>query len=437
MSKQPEIYCFLDIQYKENIDASIDLLRKHGYRVVVGDDIQELQLLLEVSDPAAIVFTLVSDDSHLENAFQSIASKALEQSVPMILIGPETAQKGFTLYYPMDPFLDGKQIPPSQLASALDEIHGTSGAVPWEGSAFEPSSDGKLVDAFENGEDSVTIETSVTDDEEPRIMTQVYRRGEVIVRERQAVHRDEPELAEKIEAQHKAALNSYAPASPRSQRGPTSEVSGPIVLPGAEQEAMTEPETGMGGRRRFSRLALIGGMIVFCGVVFYLSTRHVTPLPKPISGPEMPHAEPEISHREDAIVADDAAPSSTAPTTIEEMDISADDVVFADSDTVLFPGRFRPGRTTFGFRNKSEEQNFVSTILALSEEKRIRLRIRFKDPNSSDRKRRLGTARVHAVLRYLGSQGVRKNTMVVGKPMDTSTVQQAHLRIIDLVIDQS
>ncbi len=189
MSKQPEIYCFLDIQYKENIDASIDLLRKHGYRVVVGDDIQELQLLLEVSDPAAIVFTLVSDESHLEKAFQSIASKALEQSVPMILIGPETAQKGFTLYYPMDPFLDGKQIPSSQLASALDEIHGTSSAVPWEGSDFEPSSDGKLVDAFENGEDSVTIETSVTDDEEPRIMTQVYRRGEVIVREQQAVHR--------------------------------------------------------------------------------------------------------------------------------------------------------------------------------------------------------------------------------------------------------
>jgi hypothetical protein len=396
----------------------------------------------------------------MEKSFQSIASIGLERSIPMFLIGTEDSQKGFTLYYPLDPYLDGKHITSSHLASVLDEIHGTSNAVPWETADFESFPREKLVDAFEDGEDSVTIETSVTHDEEPKITTLVYRRGEVIVREEQVVRSDEPELTDKIEAQHIAALSSYAPAPRQPGRNHGSEVSGPIVLPRTEQETTSESETGIGGRKRFSKPLLIIGMVVFCGIVFYLSTRQVTPLPKPISRPEMMQGEPRILLREDKIHVDDSNPFSHAQMadktkdtgargrqkdsfpdekildTAQEIDASAEESGFENSDAVLFPGRFRPNKTTFGFRNRGEEQVFISSIRELSNEKKIRLRVRFKDRHVSDQKRRLGTARAHAVFRYLKEQGMRKKDMSVGKSMDNQADQQPGPKMVDLVIDQ-
>ncbi|MCP4199458.1 MAG: hypothetical protein GY762_20110 [Proteobacteria bacterium] len=434
MSNHAEIYCFEDSNYKGNIDVAIDLLRKHGYRVIVGDDVKELLLLLEIGDPAAIIYTLVSDNTSLEKSFQSIASKALERSLPMILIGSDVSRKGFTLYYPVDPFLDGKQIDSHMLASVLDEIHGTSNAVPWEASDSGPVLREKLVDSFEDGEESIRIETSVTTDEEPKITTLVYRRGEVIVREEQSVRADEPELKDKIESQHLAALSSYAPAPARPRRKYPDEVNGPIPLARTEPDTASETEPGIWGRKGVSKRLLVLGMLVFCGVVFYLSTRQVTPLPQPISRPEAVQSQSGvraggIGKMETMVREPDPFPDEAIPDSVQENDASTD-------DAVLFPGRFRPNRTVFGFRNKGEERIFLSTIEELSKEKKIRLVVPVVDSHGSVRKKKLAMARANAVFRYLRDQGIRNRDMIVGKSTDKKSTKQKQAGTVDLIIEQ-
>jgi hypothetical protein len=428
MSNQPEIYCFIDSEYKDNIDSSIDLLRKHGYRVVVGTDIKELLLLLEIGDPVAIVYTLVSDSSSLERSFQSIASNALERSVPMFLIGPEDSRKGFHLYYPLDPYFDGKQVDAVMLASVLDDIHGTSNAVPWEAANSEPVPRKKLVDSFEDGEESVRIETSVMLDEEPKITTVVYRRGEMVVREEQAVRVDEPDLTHKIEAQHLSAVGSYAPAPPRPRRKYPGKVNAPIVQARIEQAKTLETDTWVGDRNIVSKRLLILGMVVFCGVVFYLSTRQVTPIPQPISGPEIVQTDPGSALRGGNPPSEETEPVLN--------DASPNDGGVENGDGVLFPGRFRPNTTTFGFRNKGEERIFISTIKELSKEKKIRLLVRFKDSNVSDKKRRLGEARANAVFRYLREQGLRRRDVFIGKSTNNTLNRHTRHKIVEQIIDQ-
>jgi hypothetical protein len=434
MSNHSEIYCFEDSDFKGNIDTAIDLLRKDGYRVVVGGDVKELLLLLEIGDPAAIIYTLVSDNTSLEKSFQSIASKALERAVPMILIGADASRKGFTLYYPVDPFLDGKQIDSHMLASVLDEIHGTSNAVPWEDSDSGPAVREKLVDTFEDGEESIRIETTVTTDEEPKITTLVYRHGEVIVREEQVVHAEEPELKGKIEAQHISAVGSYAPGPRSPRRKFKDEVSGPIVLPKTEPDTPPEKEPGFWGQKRITKRLLVLGMLVFCGVIFYLSTRQVTPLPQPVSQPAA--VQPETgamlggTGEEEAVVRTPKPyPDEMIPDSFQENDDSTD-------DGVLFPGRFRPDKTVFGFRNKSEERIFVSTIRELSKEKKIRLVVPFIDSHASAQKKRLGMARANAVYRYLRTQGMRPRDMFVGKSADKQTAKHKRAVTVELIIEQ-
>ena len=141
--------------------------------------------------------------------------------------------------------------------------------------------------------------------------------------------------------------------------------------------------------------------------------------------------ETEQPVRQEQVLIDDGIPDAAL-----EVDASVEDGIRQSGDTVLFPGRFRPNKTAFGFRNRREEQAFVSTVLALSREKRVRLRVQYDDPRPNAAKRRMGTARTKAVLRYLKEQGVKKNAMVIGKPVDAASGQQPHPGFVDLIIDQ-
>ena len=102
----------------------------------------------------------------------------------------------------------------------------------------------------------------------------------------------------------------------------------------------------------------------------------------------------------------------------------------------LFPGRFRPNQTAFGFRNKKEEQQFLTAITQLAHTQKIRLVVRYKDRKVSRDKRRLGMARAKAVQRYLSAQGIKKRKLVIDELVGVSVDERPPGTAVNLILDQ-
>ncbi|MCP4599045.1 MAG: hypothetical protein GY847_00635 [Proteobacteria bacterium] len=439
MSEPTEIYCYSDPNYKGNTDAIISLLRDKGHRVLVGKDLDELNLLLQLSNPTAVIYTLASEGAALSSPFLITARRALVSSVPMIVMGPNDTRDGFTLYYPERSRFVKRHIPFHMLTGAIEDLRDD----PPKDRSFESMPDTHhlpeevLSDVIDDDSNSVKIETKIKSDKETWITTAVSRDGDVIIREEQVVDPDDPELAEKIEIQHLTAISSYTSASSFLPEDTESkyrgEVSAPIVLPKKKIESHSAKDEAP-VKLKLAVSLLLSGSVCCLIVAFYFSTssRITMPTPKkhmkvvrteyavtPVSDDVTTTPKPNL---DDLILDDtDLDNGKTKPASIAYKPLNYK--VAESRNAFPFPGRFRPGKSVFFFPDEWEEQRFANMIKALPNEKKIRVIGRPTDEEVKQGKQMLGKSRAWSVLHYLKRLGIAGSriTPVRGKPVPTKS----------------
>ncbi len=289
MSAPAELYCYLDSAFTGDLERVISPLRDEGYHVVVGQDLEEMTLLLQVSRPTAIIYTLATEGASLSSPFQTLARRALECSVPLILIGPGEPSDGYLLNYPEGARFDEQRIPADQLLETVTDLQQRP---PREW--FVPQGERantergrhleeRLLDVIADGTGEIQIETGIATDEGARITTTVSKSGAVLVREEQEVDLNDPGITEQMEAQHLAAVSSYAPAAPSSLgvigtkfRG---EVSAPFDIPEVKNDQTRDTRTSESILKIAIPTLLIAAALL-AGLALFLSAFPSTPLPQ-------------------------------------------------------------------------------------------------------------------------------------------------------------
>ncbi len=287
MSTDIKIYCCTDPAYTGGLDILFTSLRDRGHQVIIGDDIEEI--LLQLGRPTAILYTFASEGDSLSVPFQTLMRQALDQSLPMILVGPGEISDGVTLYSPGNDRFDERHIPfhmvgdvieslgddPSgerQVAASVNTIDEMSG----------PFAE-RLIDEVGDDSRAVRIETVIITSDDTRITTTVSRQGNVVVREEQDVDARAPDLAEKMAAQHLMAVSSYSPAKP-SHTGVVGsrfrgEVSAPFPLPPKKRDAASNHKIAPKRLSLIVTVLLIGASICFL-IALALSTLPAAPMPQ-------------------------------------------------------------------------------------------------------------------------------------------------------------
>ncbi len=291
MSAPAEIYCYSDSAYSGDLDEVLSPLRDEGHHVVVGQDLEEMTLLLQVSRPTAIIYTLATEGASLSTPYQNLARRALECSVPLILIGPGEPSDGYLLNYPEGTGFDEQRIPSDQLLATVLDLQRRPPRE-WSAPQAEKANsergrflEERLLDVIADGTGEIHIETGITTDEGARITTTVSKSGAVLVREEQEVDLNDPEITEQMEAQHLAAVSSYAPAAPSSLgvigtkfRG---EVSAPFDIPEIKNEQPRDTRTSE-TRLKIAIPTLLIAAALLAGLALFFAAFPATPVPQVI-----------------------------------------------------------------------------------------------------------------------------------------------------------
>ncbi len=471
MPKVAEIYFYVDLTYKGSLKLVVSMLRNQGYRVIVGYDLDELLLLLEVSRPTVLVYNIAQEGRSLSESFQQIANKALENRIPIMLIGPQDPEDGVTLYNPLETSFDHRHIPFHGIVNTIEDLRDDrpfKGALdslpPDEEDSVKNPSKKRLVDTVTRGSDTVRVQTEIeiTGDDKAQIVTTVFRHGEILIREEQSASQTDHALASKMETQHVAAVRCYSPILPSAldHPGDMRDISGPILLPEITEELAV---VGKASNTRMKLIVAVSavGMVISLGVALFLSTLPTLALPIALD-----HIVPEKA----AIAATLTPPAPSKPTENRvslqpmgtmynrhkteddkggvEVQVNTEDLPrdvhrpAQMSEAIPFPGRFRPKTTIFWFQDKEEEKRFVSMIMALPEGKKIRLIGHATKAEVKDKKKALGLSRAWSVLRYIQRKGIDSNRIVAvrGKAVllksDIDDKGRPLNRFVDVVIEE-
>jgi len=105
------VYYFADPAYHGDMTSILVSLKKRGFRIVKGDNADELLFLLQVGRPAAVIYTLAFKDSRSSAGYQMVTRRAIDLLVPLILLGPDEPRDGAMLLYPHDSKVTERHIP--------------------------------------------------------------------------------------------------------------------------------------------------------------------------------------------------------------------------------------------------------------------------------------------------------------------------------------
>lgn len=271
---QKDLYCCVAPEFAGPLVGLLERMRGAGYRVLVGNDPQELLLLLELSRPKALLYTLEAQTSKLSSGFRTVEGRALEQGLPLIVVRASDSRAGAleaALWLPRA----GSRF--EQIPVGIDELPGRLDALePQVEFAVEPenaAADGgdlfgdRLRDFVKDGEKVLEVETRFVTRGAPRIRTTVSGRHGIVLQEDQPADPLDPDLASKMEAQHMLALAVYRSRDKERVENVAAayrkDISQPIVLPDVSRESELEGRN----KRRPSWV----GAVLGAGVVVSLS----------------------------------------------------------------------------------------------------------------------------------------------------------------------
>ncbi len=256
---QRVIYCCVAPEVSDDVSDLLERMRGADYRVLVGNDPDELLLLLELSRPEALLYTLETEASELSSGFRVIERRALEQGLPLIVVRPKEPASGgleSALWLPRDSRFEKIAVGAHDLLGRLEEQGSPQSFVAPESGAAKGDDEGlfgeELRDFVEDGERVIEVETRLVSQGPPRIRTTISSQDGLLLQEDQPADPLDADLASKVEAQHMLALAVYRTRGKENVGGVESayhgEISEPIVLPevsATQERKRREPDSAV------------------------------------------------------------------------------------------------------------------------------------------------------------------------------------------------
>jgi len=400
MDQTAAVYYYADPAYQGDMAAALAELTDRGYRVVKGDNADELLFLLQVGRPAAVIYTLSTEDSLTSAAFQMVSRRAFDLLVPIIAVGPADPRDGVTLVYPEGRKSAKKHVPFHSMVALITEYDKQPPSTPsrppetikgktmgkgrtllsWKPPAVaqaepEPEPERpRSVPPKRPTSDKRTLQMSAAAAEEL-----MQSKTEERARESAKVTRPESDKRT-LEMSAAAAAKKTTPAIPHRLSSPGSDSDQPPADPMADTGAsprlivesskeIEEPSIGAlmreadqeatartkaadkkkkGAWRILVPLLAIAA-VAAVGVVIFLATRPAPPPPQPLRLSDVPEADPTPP---DPTPPDPTPPDPTPPTPapepstppeVDEVDPTAEEVASASPVTV---GELIPGHRT-------------------------------------------------------------------------------------------
>jgi len=381
---RPVVYYFADAAFAWDIAPLIVDIERRGFRVVKGDNADELLFLLQMGRPAAIVYTLPGVAARALGSFQMVAQRAVDMLVPMVIAGPDDPRDGVLLRYP-----DGKSAVESHVPfHALGELFVRFVAQP----PSTPSRPASFVDSqtFGKGRTMMSWRRSLP----PPRFTDL----------------DEPEAPPLV----------IEPTHPHERTPRDAEES---------KAPLREPESrGETPKRRSLRLGavLFGGIAIGLAaliVYFVVSTGRREPAPRVAERPrarassdaspaasEMPAAaamgSTDAEQGKAARPIDGGEPERTRRVRSGEIGTANEELLSDPSGIVRFPGHFREETATFWFAGDWEERRFLTLVRSMGPKTVIHLIGRATKDELEMGPANLPLGRARAVEKYLIRNGI-------------------------------
>ncbi|MCK9462659.1 MAG: hypothetical protein M0R80_23820 [Proteobacteria bacterium] len=400
--KRPVVYCYTDAAFPWDLGPALTDLERRGFRIVVGDNVDELLFLLQMGRPAAILYTVGTPEARAQGGFHVVMSRAVEMLVPVFIVGPDDPRDGVILRYPE--------------GGASEESHAPFHAL------------GDLIERFDQQPPSTPSRPPLA------VAHQTFGKGRTMMSWR----RDGP-IVTPLSVPPKEAREERQtlPAKKKSQHNddgvrdivPSAAPAEPIQEPVRVVRAEPEPDRGEPRREPRPRrraawkipLVLAAGVAIgVAGLIAYLATAPGR-TPRPTArAPEAAHQEPEAVRRAPSAAAPrpiPAAPQATAPATTPAAepaaprkardDSKAGEALLRDaSGNVRFPGHFREQSAIFWFAEEREEARFLDLVRSLGPNVVIRVTGHSTGEEFAAGLHNLALSRAWAVEKYLIRQGI-------------------------------
>jgi len=436
------VYYYADPAFAWDVGSALADLERRGFRIVTGDNADELLFLLQMGRPAAIIYTVAQSAALAHGSFLLVSSRAIDMLVPVFVIGPDDPRDGVLLRYPV--------------GGVAEESHAPFHAL------------GDLIERFDAEPPSTPSRPPMTVANQTfgkgRTMMSWRRDGPIVTPANYGAESHEPLNEQKTSApaappanDHKErktlpAKNAHA-SEDESVRGavpsatPTiSAISPPPSAPAASMVAAraegpvravrVDPEPERRSPNRASRpvawklpAALAAGVAIgVAALVVYLATApgRVTEAtrPTPATAPREPAGVPlptaaGIPVAQDGATAgkppvetppaviDGAPGGTTAPRPRAPGEPKDEEALLTDaSGTVRFPGHFRETSAMFWFAGDWEERRFLNLVRSLGPNAKIRVIGHSTAEELAAGLHNLALSRAWAVEKYLVRQGI-------------------------------
>lgn len=387
MNNTVVVYIYTDPAFKGDLAATTKVLKHRGFRVVKGDNPDELLFLLQVGRPAAVIYTLANSDSKTSASYQMVSRRAFDLLVPIVLVGPDDPRDGVLCIYPEGRKTIEKHLPYHSIVEFISQMDENP-----------PSTMSRPPDA---------------------VKKQTVGRGKTLLNWKGGA----PSVPPGSVTHEAVTVPPPAPVMPPSDFDETR----PVPQEKMATEKAPQAETsagGTGGKFKIVAIGMGAVTMVAIGVVVFLAMRPSVTAPKAlprISGPIIgsPIAkEPPIEPAPIVAVTPVNPPvAPIQPQPAEEGQVSKQRpknrpptappaVVVGAGDRLRFPGHFRDGTATFWFGGYEEEHSFLNIIRTQSAVGNINIFGRATIEELADRKTSLGLSRAWAVEKYLIRMGV-------------------------------
>jgi len=130
MNDSVVVYFYSDPAYGGDLTSAVKTLKERGFRVVKGDNADELLFLLQVGRPAAVIYTLASTRARSSAAYQMVSRRALDLLVPIFLLGPEEPRDGLVLVMPAGKGGKESHIPFHSMPELIARFHSDPPSTP-------------------------------------------------------------------------------------------------------------------------------------------------------------------------------------------------------------------------------------------------------------------------------------------------------------------
>ena len=391
MSNTVVVYIYTDPAFKGDLASTIKVLKHRGFRVVKGDNPDELLFLLQVGRPAAVIYTLANRESKSSASYQMVSRRAFDLLVPIVLVGPDDPRDGVLCVYPKGRKTVEKHVPYHSIVEFISEMDENP-----------PSTMSRPPDAVKK----LTV-----------------GRGKTFLNWRGGV----PSVPPGSVTHEAVTVPPPAPEMPPSDFDETRPVPQEEMVTKAASNVET-PTGGTGGKFKIVAIAMGAVTMVAIGVVVFLTMRPAAPAPEafprisgPIVGSPIAEGHPDEPAPVKAVtpVTPPVSPVPPVPPqpAVEEHQVPkqrpknrppiAPPAVAVDSgDQLRFPGHFRDGTATFWFDGYEVEQSFLGIVKARSATGSITIIGRATIEEIADGKTSLALSRAWAVEKYLIRMGV-------------------------------